>query len=205
MRRDTFQRARQVALTASSVVLLSGCASGFGLAGDTAGPPAPGARTETGDHTGPPPGPSTGVPTTAAGAEAPPPAADAASVPGADRFGVTAGDDFCSAAPKVAGGFVGIFDAFYAAQGPELQAQIEDALVAVDVLRSVAPEATRADLDESRRFLSQLQETLAASGWDLAAAASAHPDFFGGNVPDAGFAAMTGVTAAIAQQCGLTP
>lgn len=207
MRLDPLHRARRVAAIAAATVLLSGCASGFGLATDAGQPPPRGAGTGTEEGSASPSGTGAGAGTATTGAgaaTAPPAAADPGAVPGAERFGVTAADDFCGVAPKVAGGFVGIFDAVYSAQAPGLQAQVDDALVAVDVLRSVAPDQTRADLDASRLFLSRFREVLAASGWDLAAAAAAHPEFFGGEA-DVGFAAMTAVIESIAQQCGLTP
>lgn len=180
------------------------CTGGLALAGSesashAAAEPGP---TGTGDGevastaAAPLPGGTAGIPA---------PAPDPASVPGAEQFGISADDDFCRAAPKVASAFVGLFDAAYARQGPELKAQIESALVAIDVLRSVAPDPVRADLDRSRMFLSRFAEVLADSQWSLADAAERHRDFFAGPDPAEGFAAMTAATGAISTACGISP
>lgn len=189
-----------LAASVAAAVLGGACTSGLGLAG-TADAPAPTGPADAAPGGGPA---ATSAPVPGA-ADVPAPAPDPASVPGAERFGVAATDGFCDAAPKVASAFVGLFSSVYAGQGPALQAQVESAVVAIDVLRSVAPEATRSELDASRAFLSRLHDVLADSGWSLEAAAQANRDFFGGPEPDAGFAAMTSVMQAISATCGFTP
>lgn len=189
----TRSSSRLIAACTAVALLGGGCTPGLQLAGsdDVDG----GRGVDSATTTGPAPVTS-GVP---------PPAPDPASVPGAEQLGIVASDGFCDAAPKVASGFTGLFDSAYAAQGPNLQAQLESALVGVDVLRSVAPEAARADLDESRSFLAQFRDVLAGSGWNLETAAASHRDFFAGPEPDAGFAAMTSVVETITTTCGITP
>lgn len=187
-----------LALVVAAVIAAGGCTSGLGLArGDQDAPATPAGETTTQAATAN--APASAAP---AGPEVPPPAPDPASVPGADRFGVVATDDFCSAAIKVASAFVGLFNSVYAGQGPELQDQVESALVGIDVLRTVAPGDVAASLDASRSFLSRFRDVLAGSGWNLQAAAQGNPEFFGGSEPDAGFAAMTAVTEAVDSRCG---
>lgn len=178
------------------------CASGFGSASDrsTPGPASPDARATVPYSTGS--GPAGSSP--AADAVAPP-APNPAAVPGADRFGVTGSEDFCTAATKVSTALVGLFDSVYAGQGRELQDQVESTLIAIDVLRSVAPAEPMGDLDASRVFLSRFRDVLAESGWSLEAAAQGHPDFFAGAEPDAGFAALTAVVQDVSTRCGVTP
>lgn len=200
-RRRRRPRAGLAATAVAVAALLTGaCAAGFGPARDdpAVAPPA----ADGSDVRPAPDAPDASPPPAIPGSGVPAPASDPAAVAGADRFGVVATDDFCSAAPKVATAFEGLFSSVYAGQGSELQAQVESTLVGIDVLRAVAPDDVAADLDTSRAFLARFHEILTQAGWSLQAAAQAHPEFFGGSEPDAGFAALTSVTQAINVHCG---